>query len=66
MESPFSNNMRMMDEFLRCVKAAGIPDNQQRWHVIRVQEHEKAKKGVPLSQHEAKDVASYLGVIGLK
>jgi integron integrase len=66
METSFSNDMPMMDEFLRKVRAAGIPENQQRWYVIRVQEYEKAKKRVPLSQHGAEDVASYLDEIGRK
>ena len=66
MESSFSDTMRMMDEFLRRVRAAGIPENQQRWYVIRVQEYEKSRKGVPLSRHGEKDVASYLDEIGRK
>jgi integron integrase len=55
---------RFFDNYLACLDKAGIPHQQRRWYVKRVEDFIKAQKGHRIKSLSGSEIASYLEAIG--
>lgn len=55
---------RFFDNYLACLNKAGIPQQQRRWYVKRVEDFIKAQNGHRIKSLSGSEIASYLEAIG--